>query len=122
MVGRLRGFVRNWKVAVGLGVLTTVAIIGTPLAWTLLSVEPTPADRQFLVTQARARLDDPESLEAHVQIATCYRRLRRPNEARGTLEQARVVLQRIRADADFLRTTRLDRQQWDELLGWLRTL
>jgi tetratricopeptide (TPR) repeat protein len=65
---------------------------------------------------------DPESLEAYVQIANCYRRLQRPNEARGTLEQARVVLQRIRPDADFLRTTRLDRQQWSDLLGWLRTL
>ena len=65
---------------------------------------------------------DPESLEAYVQIATCYRRLRRPNEARGTLEQARVVLQRIKPDADFLRTTRLDRQQWSDLLSWLRTL
>jgi tetratricopeptide (TPR) repeat protein len=66
--------------------------------------------------------NEPESLEAYVQIATCYRRLARPNEARGTLEQARVVLERIRPDADFLRTTRLDRQQWDDLLGWLRTL
>jgi tetratricopeptide (TPR) repeat protein len=66
--------------------------------------------------------NEPESLEAYVQIAACYRRLARPNEARGTLEQARVVLQRIRSDADFHRTTRLGRQQWDELLGWLRTL
>jgi tetratricopeptide (TPR) repeat protein len=66
--------------------------------------------------------NEPESLEAYVQIATCYRRLKRPNEARGTLEQARVVLGRIRPDADFLRTTRLDRRQWDDLLGWLRTL
>ncbi|MEX2173556.1 MAG: tetratricopeptide repeat protein [Pirellulaceae bacterium] len=65
---------------------------------------------------------DPESLEAYVQIASCYRRLKRPNEARGTLEQARVVLQRIRPDADFLRTTRLDREQWTTLLTWLRTL
>jgi TolA-binding protein len=64
----------------------------------------------------------PEALEAYVQIASCYRRLNRPNEARGTLEQARVVLQRIRPDADFTRTTRLDRQQWNDLLAWLRTL
>ena len=49
---------------------------------------------------------EPESLEAYVQIASCYRRLNRPAEARGTLEQARVVLQRIRPDADFTRTTR----------------
>jgi tetratricopeptide (TPR) repeat protein len=65
---------------------------------------------------------DPESLEAYVQIANCYRRLKRPGEARGTIEQARVVLQRIRPDADFLRTTRLDRQAWNNLLDWLRTL
>ena len=31
-------------------------------------------------------------------------------------------LERIRPDADFLRTTRLDRQQWSELLTWMRTL
>src|SRR6185503_13283537 len=47
---------------------------------------------------------DPESLEAYVQIACCQRRLGRISEARGTLEQARVVLQRIRSDANFART------------------
>jgi tetratricopeptide (TPR) repeat protein len=65
---------------------------------------------------------EPEALEAYVQIASCYRRLNRLAEARGTLEQARVVLQRIRPDADFQRTTRLDRQEWADLLNWLRTL
>jgi tetratricopeptide (TPR) repeat protein len=65
---------------------------------------------------------DPESLEAYVQIASCYRRMDRPIEARGTLEQARVVLQRIRPDAQFTQTTRLDREQWAQLLNWLRTL
>ena len=55
---------------------------------------------------------DPESLEAYVQIASCHRRMGRVSEARGTLEQARVVLQRIRPDADFARTTRLARQDW----------
>ena len=65
---------------------------------------------------------DPESLEAYVQIASCYRRLGRLGEARGTLEQARIVLQRIRTDANFTRTTRLTRQDWGQLLEWLRTL
>jgi tetratricopeptide (TPR) repeat protein len=65
---------------------------------------------------------DPESLEAYVQIASCHRREGRISEARGTLEQARVVLQRIRPDADFDRTTRLSRQDWVHLLDWLRTL
>jgi len=36
--------------------------------------------------------------------------------------EARVVLQRIRPDADFARTTRLARQDWTQLLDWLRTL
>jgi TolA-binding protein len=65
---------------------------------------------------------EPESLEAYVQIAACYRRLKRPGEARGTIEQARVVLQRLQPDADYLRTTRLDREEWNEFLNWLRTL
>jgi TolA-binding protein len=65
---------------------------------------------------------DPESLEAYVQIASCHRRLGKLSEARGTLEQARVVLQRIRPDANFARTTRLARQDWIPLLDWLRTL
>ncbi len=65
---------------------------------------------------------DPESLEAYVQIASCHRRLGKVSEARGTLEQARVVLQRIRSDANFARTTRLARQDWIPLLDWLRTL
>ena len=64
----------------------------------------------------------PESLEAYVQIAACYRRLNRPGEARGTLEQARVVLQRLPADTDFTRTTRYDRNEWSQLLTWLASL
>ena len=65
---------------------------------------------------------EPESLEAYVQIASCHRRLGRISEARGTLEQARVVLQRINPDAHFAQTTRLARQDWVYLLDWLRTL
>jgi tetratricopeptide (TPR) repeat protein len=65
---------------------------------------------------------EPEALEAYVQIANCYRRLQRYAEARGTLEQARVVLERIRSDADFARTTRFDRQEWAQLLEWYSNL
>jgi hypothetical protein len=57
-----------------------------------------------------------------VQIAACLRRLNRAGEARGTLEQARIVLQRLRPDADFTRTTRYNRDEWTQLLAWLRTL
>lgn len=65
---------------------------------------------------------EPESLEAYVQIANCHRRKNRPSEARGTLEQAKVVLNRIRPDADFRQTTRYDRKEWADLLDWLATL
>lgn len=65
---------------------------------------------------------EPEALEAYVQIATCYRRLQRYSEARGTLEQARVVLERIKADVNFSATTRFDRQQWIQLLEWYSSL
>ncbi|MDP7015744.1 MAG: tetratricopeptide repeat protein [Pirellulaceae bacterium] len=47
----------------------------------------------------------PESLEAFVQIAACHRRMDNHQQARGTLEQAKVVLQRLPPDADFKTTT-----------------
>ena len=66
--------------------------------------------------------NEPEALEAYVQIASCYRLLNRPKEARGTLEQAKVMLQRIAPNANFALTTPYTRQEWDELLTWLATL
>ena len=65
---------------------------------------------------------EPESLEAYVQIANCHRRKSRPAEARGTLEQAKVILQRIRPDADFQQTTRYNRDEWGKILNWLGSL
>ena len=65
---------------------------------------------------------EPESLEAYVQIANCHRRRSRLAEYRGTLEQAKVILERIRPDADFLQTTRYNRDEWGEYLNWLGTL
>jgi outer membrane protein assembly factor BamD (BamD/ComL family) len=66
--------------------------------------------------------NEPESLSAYVQIAACYRRQDRQSEVRGTLEQARLVLARIRKDADFLRTTPYSRDEWNNLLNWLSAL
>ena len=65
---------------------------------------------------------EPESLEAYVQIANCYRHENRSDDARGTLELAKVVLERIRPDADFNRTTRYSRDEWIVLLDWLTAL
>ncbi len=66
--------------------------------------------------------DRPEALEAFVQIASCYRNLDQPAKARGTLEQAKVILQRIPADAQFDETTRYSRSEWTTLLDFMSTL
>lgn len=62
----------------------------------------------------------PAALEAFVQIAACYRRLNNPAKARGTLEQAKVVLDRIGTDADYAATTtRASYKGWKDFLDWL---
>ncbi|MCC7474650.1 MAG: tetratricopeptide repeat protein [Pirellulales bacterium] len=60
--------------------------------------------------------NDPFVLETFVQIANCWRRLNRPDNARGTLQQAQIVLEKLPADADFSRTTVLSREEWRMLL------
>jgi len=64
----------------------------------------------------------PEVLEAYVQIAAAYRQLNKPVEARSTLEQAKVVLARMKTDASFNETTNYSRQQWNERLDALMNL
>jgi TolA-binding protein len=64
----------------------------------------------------------PEVLEALMQIAACYRRLGKPEEARGTLEQAKVMLARINRDAPFAETTNYSREQWLDVLNWYASL
>jgi TolA-binding protein len=63
--------------------------------------------------------NEPAALEAFVQIASCHRRMKRPQEAKGVLEQAKVVLTRIDPSVEFEHTTRYERQQWEELLNLL---
>jgi tetratricopeptide (TPR) repeat protein len=65
---------------------------------------------------------EPVALEAYVQIAACYRRLGRSAEARGTLEQARVVLTRMKPETDFIKSTPYNREEWTLLLTWLSEL
>ncbi len=66
--------------------------------------------------------NDPESLSAYVQIAACYRLLAKPNEARGTLTQAKAVLSRMKPELEFTSTTPYTREQWEQLLTWLASL
>lgn len=63
--------------------------------------------------------NEPAAVEAYVQIASCYRRLNKPLEARGTIEQAKLVMARMPEAADFTKTTRFARDEWTTLLDWL---
>jgi tetratricopeptide (TPR) repeat protein len=60
--------------------------------------------------------NDPVVLESFVQVANCFRRLDQPGMARGNLERAKVVLDKLPQDADFLASTNFTRQQWELLL------
>ena len=66
--------------------------------------------------------DEPFVLESFVHIANCWRRLDQPIKARGTIEQAKLVLQRLPKDIDFKVATNFNRQQWklflDEMSQW----
>jgi len=66
--------------------------------------------------------NEPVVLEAFVQIASCHRRLGRRIEARGALEQAKVVLQQLPEDLEFRATTNYSRDQWisllDQMIQW----
>ncbi len=61
----------------------------------------------------------PEVLTAYLQLARTYRRLDKPAEARGTLEQAKIVLARMKPDVPFEVTTNYSRSQWAALLEQL---
>lgn len=65
---------------------------------------------------------EPEVLDAFLLIAACHRRLNKPVEARGALEQAKVVLSQMDAAATFTETTNFTREEWNKLLEWLTTL
>lgn len=66
--------------------------------------------------------NEPFVLESFVHIANCYRRLNKPVKAKGTIEQAKLVLNRLPPDTDFKLATNFSRQSWELLLnemsGW----
>jgi len=60
--------------------------------------------------------NDPIVLEGFVQVANCWRRMDQPVMARGNLKQAKMVLDKLPPDANFLASTNFNRQQWELLL------
>lgn len=61
--------------------------------------------------------NQPFVLESFVHIANCWRRLDEPLNARRTIEQAKLVLQRLPNDTNFKLATNFNRQQWQLLLN-----
>jgi TolA-binding protein len=60
--------------------------------------------------------NEPFVLESFVHIANCWRRLNQPVKARGSIEQAKLLLQGFPRDTDFKLSTNFDRQYWSLLL------
>ncbi|MFV2065509.1 MAG: hypothetical protein ACC645_00910 [Pirellulales bacterium] len=63
--------------------------------------------------------NEPIVLETFVQIANCYRRQNKLVEARGAIEQAKVILKRLPSDKDFTVSTNYSRNEWVTLLNRL---
>jgi len=60
--------------------------------------------------------NEPFVLESFVHIANCWSRLNQPVKARGTIEQAKLMLDTLPPDTDFKLATNFNRQQWNLLL------
>jgi TolA-binding protein len=73
-------------------------------------------------TAANRYQNQPESLDAYVQMANAYRNLNKPLEAKKALEQAKFALGRMRSDAAFENTTNYNRKQWADRLDLLENL
>ncbi len=86
------------------------------IAGTLFDLEQYEAAVKAYSLATNRYRNSPEALEAHVQIANAYRRMRRPLDARGTLEQAKVLLKRMKNDVPFEETTNYTKEEWGERL------
>jgi tetratricopeptide (TPR) repeat protein len=60
--------------------------------------------------------NEPFVLETFLQIAHCWQRMNRPENARGAVQQAKLTLEQLPSDADFLATTAFTRDEWKLML------
>lgn len=60
--------------------------------------------------------NEPFVLETFVQIANCWQRLDRPENAHGAIQQAQITLEQLPGAADFASTTAFSREEWKVLL------
>lgn len=73
-------------------------------------------------TAVSAFPQSPAVLDAYLQMADCHRRMNRKNEARGTIEQAKLMLDRIPKDTSFEAVSNYGREEWSRLLDSLGSL
>lgn len=66
--------------------------------------------------------DHVAALPAYIQMARCYSRLEKPDEARRQLEQARVMLGRLPDEAFQSPVTEQTREQWAAWIEWARDI
>jgi tetratricopeptide (TPR) repeat protein len=64
----------------------------------------------------------PETLEAHVQIARAFRALNKPSEARDAVDQAKLLLARMKPVTPIEQTTNYSKSQWTARLERLSTM
>jgi TolA-binding protein len=62
----------------------------------------------------------PEVLDAYVQIANAYRRLDKPQEANNALQQAKLLLSRMKPEVPFDEVSIYTRNQWSKRLEELQ--
>jgi tetratricopeptide (TPR) repeat protein len=60
---------------------------------------------------------EPEVLQAYLQMIRAYERLDERQQARRTLQHARVVLAQMAKDAKFIETTNNNRRQWETIFA-----
>jgi len=73
-------------------------------------------------TAVAAFPQSPAVLDAYLQMADCHRRMQRLNEARGTIEQAKLMLDRIPKETAFDTVSNYGREEWTRLLDSLGSL
>jgi tetratricopeptide (TPR) repeat protein len=61
--------------------------------------------------------NEPFVLETFVQIANCWQRLDRAENAKGAIKQAQLTLEQMPGEADFAATTAFSREEWRQLLN-----
>jgi len=66
-------------------------------------------------------INEPESIEAMMQIANCQKQLGKPADSRRTLEMTKDILNRISTekDAKFKAVTSHDREGWQRYINWM---